>query len=210
MADDTFTARTRVMRKPERAHYDREAIHAILDAARICHVGLVRDGLPVVLPTIHARDGDTVLLHGSTGAGFVRDAKKGTPLCISVTIVDGLVLSRAVRNHSMNYRSAVIFGEGVLLRDDAEKLRALEIITDRLVPGRWPATRPPTGQELRETAVVSVPIREASAKIRTGGPTDTDADGAVTAWAGVIPLVTSYGRPEPAPFCPAGAAPPSW
>jgi nitroimidazol reductase NimA-like FMN-containing flavoprotein (pyridoxamine 5'-phosphate oxidase superfamily) len=210
MADDTLTARTRVMRKPERAHYDRQAIHAILDAARICHVGLVRDGLPVVLPTIHARDGDTVLLHGSTGAGYVRDAKKGTPLCISVTIVDGLVLSRAARNHSMNYRSVVIFGEGALVRDDAEKLRALEIITDRLVPGRWAMTRPPTEQELRETAVVAVPIDGASAKIRTGLPADTDADIDVSAWAGVVPLVTTYGEPEPAPFSPAGATEPTW
>ena len=168
MADDTFSARTRVVRKPERAHYDRESIHAILDAARICHVGLVRDGLPVVLPTIHARDGDTVLLHGSTGAGFVRDAKRGTPLCISVTIIDGLVLSRAARNHSMNYRSAVIFGEGTLVRDDGEKLCALEIITD------------------------------------------ADADLDVTAWAGVVPIITGYGDPEPAPFSPAGAIAPTW
>src|SRR4051812_46048451 len=122
MADDTFSARTRVMRRPQRARYDRESIHAILDAASICHVGVVRDALPVVLPTIHARDGDTVLLHGSTAAGYVRDARKGTPLCVTVTIVDALVLSRAVRNHSMNYRSAVIFGDGVLLRDDDEKL----------------------------------------------------------------------------------------
>jgi uncharacterized protein len=210
MADETFTTRTRVMRKPERAHYDRETIHAILDAARLCHVGLVRDGLPVVLPTVHARDGDTVLLHGSTGAGYVRDSKRGTPLCISVTIVDGLVLSRASRNHSMNYRSAVIFGEGTLVRDDAAKLRALEIIVDRLVPGRWAATRPPTEQELRETAVVAVPIDEASAKIRTGLPADTDADAEVTAWAGVVPLVTGYGVPEPAPFCPPGTAEPTW
>jgi nitroimidazol reductase NimA-like FMN-containing flavoprotein (pyridoxamine 5'-phosphate oxidase superfamily) len=210
MADDMFTARTRIRRRPQRARYDRASIHAILDAAPICHVGVVRDGLPVVLPTIHARDGDTVLLHGSAAAGFVRDARKGTPLCVTVTIVDGLVLSRAVRNHSMNYRSAVIFGDGVLLLDDVEKLRALEIITDRLVPGRWATTRPPTEPELRETAVVAVPIREASAKIREGLPGDTDADTSITAWAGVVPLVTTYGAPEPAPFCPEGAAVPTW
>ena len=210
MADDSSTARTRVMRRPQRARYDRDSIHAILDAAPICHVGVVRDGLPVVLPTIHARDGDTVLLHGSTAAGFVRDMRKGTALCITVTIVDGLVLSRAVRNHSMNDRSAVIFGDGVLLRDGGEKLRALEIITDRLVPGRWATTRPPSEEELRETAVVAVPITEASAKIRTGPPGDTDADAGITAWAGVIPFVTTFGEPEPAAFCPDGAVAPRW
>ncbi|MCU1375533.1 MAG: flavin-nucleotide-binding protein [Actinomycetia bacterium] len=199
--------RTQVRRKPERASYERAELDAILDEAKWCHLGLVRDGQPVVLPTIHGRLGDIVYLHGSPAAGFVRQA--GAPVCVSVTLVDALVLARAVRNHSMNYRSAVLFGTARLVTDDAEKLAALEAVTEHVAPGRWSGARPPTEKELQGTAVLALPIDEFSVKRRTGPPLD-DGEGEFPAWAGLVPVTTVLGTPEPAPFSPPGCAPPRW
>ncbi|MCU1378553.1 MAG: hypothetical protein JWN29_1536 [Acidimicrobiales bacterium] len=202
-----MTDRTRVRRKPERASYERAELDAILDEARWCHLGLVRDGQPVVLPTIHGRLGDVVYLHGSPAAGFVRHA--GEPVCVSVTLVDALVLARAVRNHSMNYRSALLLGHAALVTDDAEKLAALEAVTEHVTPGRWSESRPPTDVELRGTAVLALPIGEFSVKRRSGPPGD-DGEGDFPAWAGIVPVTTVLGTPEPAAFSPPGCPPPSW
>jgi nitroimidazol reductase NimA-like FMN-containing flavoprotein (pyridoxamine 5'-phosphate oxidase superfamily) len=192
--------RTRVRRKPERAVYDREAVFAIIDEALSCHVGMVRDGQPVVLPNIHARIGETVYLHGSPAAGFARDGRKGMPVCLTFTLIDGLVLTRQARTHSLNYRSAVVFGTAQRVGDDAEKLVALEAITNHVVPGRWAEVQQPDAAGLRETDVLAVEITEASAKRRTGVPETDDTGGANQAWAGVIPLITYQGEPQPSPF----------
>jgi nitroimidazol reductase NimA-like FMN-containing flavoprotein (pyridoxamine 5'-phosphate oxidase superfamily) len=203
-----------VRRKPERAAYDRESVFAVIDAALSCHVGLVRDGLPVVLPTIHARLGDTVYIHGSSAAGYIRDTRRagagGVPVSLAFTLIDGLVLARSARNHSLNYRSAVVFGEAVLVTDVAEKLAALEAITDHIVPGRWAEVAQPNDDDMRTTDVLAVAIAEASAKIRTGVPVEDDGRGESVAWAGVIPLVTSHGAPERSPFVDEGTRPPAW
>ena len=188
--------------------YDRETVNAIVDDALICHVGVVRDGLPVVLPTIHARVGDVVYLHGSPAAGMLRDGRKGVPVCVEVTHVDGLVLPRSSRNHSMNYRSAVLFGTARRVVDRDEKWAALEAVTNRIVPGRWEAARKPTEAEFREVAVVAVDIEEASAKIRDKPVTEDETGGESQAWAGVVPLRVVRGEPEPAPFVPDGTPPP--
>lgn len=199
------SSRSRVRRKPERARYDRHTVHEILDAALVCHVGIVRDGVPMVLPMTYGRDGDTLLIHGSTGSGIARDVKHGHPMCVTVTLVDALVFARAARNHSMNYRSVLAFGTGTILDGRDDKMRALEIILEHSAPGRWTATRSPSEAELRETTVVSMPIDEASAKIRTGPPLDVEADADTAAWAGIVPVHTRLGDPEPAHFSPADA-----
>jgi nitroimidazol reductase NimA-like FMN-containing flavoprotein (pyridoxamine 5'-phosphate oxidase superfamily) len=208
--DSLASSRTQVRRKPERASYDRAAVHAVIDEALVCHVGVVRDGTPVVLPTIHARIGDVVYLHGSPAAGHLRDGRRGDPICVTFTLIDGLVLTRSARNHSMSYRSAVVFGEPRLVRDTAEKLAALEAITDHIVPGRWAVVRQPDGAELREVEVLALDITEASAKSRSGPPLVDETNGDNQSWAGVIPLTTVRGEPERAAFVDAGIAPPRW
>ena len=191
--------RTRLRRNPKRAEYDRAAIHAILDASPICHLGLVDDGQPFVLPTLHARAGDELLLHGSAAGRSMRALAAGAPVCVTVTLVDGLVLARSAFHHSMNYRSAVLLGTVRLVDDPGEKSAALEAFTEKLVPGRWPHVRWPSPKELKATKVLALPIDEASAKVRTGPPVDDDEDYELDVWAGVVPLALKPGAAEADP-----------
>lgn len=201
MTEQTFTEtkRNTVKRMPKRGQYDKATIYPIIDAALICHVGFVMDGQPYVIPTIHARRDDTLLLHGSTASRLLKQMASGAPLCITVTHLDGLVLARSTFHSSMNYRSAVIFGCGRLLETEAEKLEALAALTEHLMPGRWADTRQPTAIELKGTSVVEVSIESASAKIRTGPPADDEEDYALSMWAGVLPLEQRWLPPVPDP-----------
>jgi uncharacterized protein len=187
--------RTRVRRLPLRAAYDRDTIHAILDTGFVCHVGLVEHGQPVVIPTAYARDGETIILHGSSKSRMMEALGAGAPVCITVTHVDGFVLARSAFHHSINYRSVVIFGRAEPVVGEAARLAALERFFDRIHPGRWAAVRPPNAQELKATAVVRVPITEASAKTRAGGPIDDAEDMSLDVWAGVVPLTLERGTP---------------
>jgi uncharacterized protein len=189
------TKRNTVKRLPKRGEYDRATIYPIIDAALICHVGFVADGQPYVIPTIHARREDTLILHGSTASRLLKQMGSGAPLCITITHLDGLVLARSTFHSSMNYRSAVVFGRGRLLEGEAEKLAALELLTEHLMPGRWADTRQPTVPELKGTSVVAVEIESASAKIRTGPPADDEEDYALPIWAGVLPIQQQWGSP---------------
>lgn len=203
------TKRNKVRRMPARGQYEREEVYRIVDEALICHVGFVADGQPFVIPTLHARDGDTLLLHGSSASRLMRHAGAGGNLCVTVTHVDGIVLARSIFNHSINYRSAVLFGQGQLITGTAEKLVALARFTERLLPGRWDDAREPNRQELKATAVVAMPIDSASAKVRIGPPKDDAEDLALPVWAGVLPLEQRYGEPVPDPAAdPAHALPP--
>ncbi len=184
----TRDRRNQVIRMPERGHYERDDVYPIVDAALVCHVGFVQDGQPFVIPTLHARDGDTLLLHGSSASRLMKYAGAGNPLCITMTLLDGIVLARSVFNHSINYRSAVLFGRGELVTDPDEKLAALERFTERLLPGRWEDARQPNRKELKATAVVAIPLASASAKVRVGPPKDDEDDLALPIWAGVLPL----------------------
>jgi hypothetical protein len=191
------SARTKVKRHPERGAYDRATIDAILDEALICHVGFVADGQPYVIPTIHARDGDTLYLHGSPGSRMLRNLAEGLDVCVTVTLLDGLVLARSVYNHSMNYRSVVVLGRARELTDRAEKLHAMERIVESMVPERWSEARQPNEAEIKGTTILAIGLEEASAKIRTGPPKDFDDDLSLPVWAGVIPLDLRRGRPYP-------------
>jgi len=193
--------RTQVRRLPLRGAYDRETVHAILDAGYLCHVGFVADaGHPVVLPTGYGRRGETLYLHGSSASAMLRRLKDGAvEMCCTVTHLDGVVLARSVFHHSMNYRSVVIFGRARAIEADTEKLAALEVITNHIVPGRWNEARLPTPQELKGTTVLELPLAEASAKIRTGPPKDEEEDYDLPVWAGVVPARLAYGAPEPDP-----------
>lgn len=195
--------RTTVVRVPERGHYDRETINAILDAAFVCHVAFVADGQPYGIPTGFARSGDRIFVHGSSASRMIRTLQNGVDVCVTVTLVDGLVLARSVFHHSINYRSVVVLGRARAVDDDAEKLAALRLFTDHVVAGRWEEVRQPTSQELKSTAVLSIALDESSAKIRTGPPIDDEADVTLPVWAGVIPLkmiaedpVTAVGVPD--------------
>lgn len=199
MTEFPQTAQNRVRRMPTRGAYDTATIYPIVDEALICHVGLIEAEQPVVIPTLHARDGDQILLHGATTSRLLRYAATGAPLCITVTHVDGLVLARSIFHHSINYRSAVLFGRGVLVEGEAAKLTALARFTEKLIPGRWDDARVPNAVELKATAVVAVTIESASAKIRTGPPKDDEEDYALPVWAGVLPLHQSVGEPLPDP-----------
>ncbi|MET0565224.1 MAG: pyridoxamine 5'-phosphate oxidase family protein [Acidimicrobiia bacterium] len=185
-------------RLPEKGVDDRAVIDAILDEGYVCHVAYLVDDRPVVIPTLYVRDGDTCLLHGSTGSGIAAAARRGSPLSVAVTLVDGLVVARSGFESSVNYRSVVIHGEGTVLSGDAHA-RALDLMVDGLIPGRLADIRPPTDIELRKTAVVSVPIEIVSAKVSTGPPEDDPSDLGTGVWAGVVPVTTSYGEPDPAP-----------
>jgi nitroimidazol reductase NimA-like FMN-containing flavoprotein (pyridoxamine 5'-phosphate oxidase superfamily) len=190
-------ARNRVRRHPERGRYDAASIYPIVDEALICHVGFVDGGQPYVIPTLHAREGDTILLHGARASRLLQHLEAGGEVCITVTLLDGIVLARSVFSHSINYRSAVIFGRGQPITDLDERMRALELFTERLIPGRWADARPPTPAEMQQTGVVAVPIESASAKIRTGPPKDGAEDLALPVWAGVLPLHLATGAPLP-------------
>jgi hypothetical protein len=180
--------RIRVRRHPERGVYERETIDAILDEALFCHVGFVVDGQPFVIPTIHARAGDVLYLHGSPASRMLRTLTEGVDVCVTATLLDGLVLARSVYNHSMNYRSAVVLGCVRAVEDAGEKQAALEAIVEHVVPGRWRDARRPSEQELAATSVLVLPLDEASAKVRSGPPKDFDDDVELPIWAGVIPL----------------------
>lgn len=193
------TNRNRVRRLPARASYDAATIYPILDEALICHVGFVADGQPFVIPTIHARMGDTIVLHGAKASRLLKHAATGAQLCITCTIVDGLVLARSVFHHSMNYRSAVVFGRGRLIEEYNEKWAALEAITEHVMPGRWADARQPNELEMNATSVVLVEIEEATAKVRSGPPGDEEEDYALPIWAGVLPSEIQFGAPEDDP-----------
>jgi len=182
------TERNRLNRKPERGQYDRETIYAILDEALICHVGFESTGQPYVIPINFARVGDTIVLHGAKASRLLKHLEAGQPVCIEATIVDGLVLARSVFNHSLNYRSVVVFGKGHLITDVQEKLAALRAVTEHIIPGRWNEARLPNRKELNATSVVSIKIEEASAKVRSGGVGDEEEDSALPVWAGVLPV----------------------
>src|SRR5271155_816723 len=188
LSNHSPTARTRVVREPQRAVYDREAVNQILDEAFLCHVGFVADAQPIVIPTSYGRDGDTLYIHGSAASRMLRNLDQGIPVCITVTLLDGLVLARSVFNHSMNYRSVVILGTATLVDDPAEKLAALRALSQHIIPGRWDDSRQPNEKELKATSVLRLPITEFSAKVRVGPPIDDEEDYEFPTWAGVIPL----------------------
>lgn len=188
--------RVRLRRKRERGSYERELIDAILDEALVAHVGIVdEDGQPFVIPTLHGRDGDVVYCHGSAASRTLRALAAGTPACLTVTLLDGLVLARSAMHHSANYRSVVLLGRARLVSDEEEKRAALRAIVEHIVPGRWADVRAPTVSELKATSVLALGIEEASAKVRTGGPVDDEEDYALDGWAGVIPLASRAGAP---------------
>ena len=191
------TDRTKVRRLPARAAYDRETIHAIVDEALICHVGFCVDGQPFVIPTIHWRDGDTLYFHGSAASRMLRTLRGGVEACVTITILDGLVLARSAFHHSMNYRSVVAFGTAHEVSDRDEKLRVLGRLMEHITPERAAEVRPPNESELRQTLVLALPLQEASAKIRTGPPIDDEEDYGRAVWAGVIPMAMVKGAPTP-------------
>lgn len=194
------SSRTQVRRLPERGHYDQATVRAILDAGFLCHVGFVApEGHPVVIPTAYGRRGEFLYLHGSAASRMLRTLREGVELCCTITHLDGLVLARSVFNHSMNYRSVMIFGRGRVLTSEAEKLTAMEVISNQIAPGRWEAARRPSEQELKATLVLELPLAEASAKVRTGPPIDSAEDYALRVWAGVVPMALQYGKPEADP-----------
>ena len=193
------TARTSLRRYPKRGVFDKTEIQAILDEGFFCHVGFVADGQPFVIPTGYARSGDQLYLHGSAASRMLRIAADGADLCVTVTLVDGLVLARSGFHHSMNYRSVMVLGTARLVTDEAEKIAALRAFTNHMVPERWEEVRPPTPRELKATTVLALPLDEVSAKVRTGGPIDDEEDYALPVWAGVVPLRAAAGEPEPDP-----------
>jgi nitroimidazol reductase NimA-like FMN-containing flavoprotein (pyridoxamine 5'-phosphate oxidase superfamily) len=187
--------RTTVRRKADRAGYDAGLIRSIVDEALVCHVGFVHEGGPVVIPTTHARVGDTLYLHGAAANRMLRSLRDGAEACVTITLVDGLVLARSAFHHSVNYRSVVVFGPARAVEDEAEKLAALEALVERVAEGRWSEARRPTDAELRQTLMIAVPLAEASAKVRTGPPIDDEEDYALPVWAGVVPIETRRLRP---------------
>ncbi len=197
MSEFTPTERTQVKRLPKRGKYERETVHQILDSGIVCHVGFNVDGQPYVIPTNYGRAGDTLYIHGSAASRMLRTLSEGIPVCITVTHLDGLVLARSAFHHSVNYRSVVILGIAKLVEDPAEKREALRIFTEQVMKGRWDDVRQPTEQELKGTTVLSVALEEVSAKVRTGGPVDDEADYALPVWAGVLPLETIAKAPIP-------------
>lgn len=204
------SVRAAVRRHPERGIYDRVVIDAVLDEAIYCHVGFVHDGQPFTIPTIHARVGDDLFLHGSPASRMLRDLAAGLDVCVTATLVDGIVLARSVFNHSLNYRSVVVLGRARPVEEREEKLAALAAIVEHVIPGRSADARPPSEKELAGTAVLALPIREASAKVRTGPPKDLDADVELRIWAGVIPLRLVADAPEPEVRVPTDVAVPSY
>lgn len=193
------TKKNRVARVPERGQYDQDTIFRIVDEAMICHVGLVQDNEPVVIPTLHARKGNEILLHGATKSRLMQYAQSGKKMCIAITLIDGLVLARSVFHHSVNYRSVVLFGRGQPVPTE-EKMSYLEFFTERLLPGRWNDARQPDESELKATAIVSMPIELASAKVRVGPPGDDEADLTLPVWAGVLPIKQQLLPPESDPI----------
>lgn len=204
MGEFPVTRRNRVRRLPEKARYDETAVHAVLDAGLVAHVGFVEDGKPVVIPMLHGREQDRLFLHGARKARITKLLGSGAPVCANVTLLDGIVVARSAFNSSMNYRSAVVFGTGRTLEDGDERLHALRVISEHVLPGRWAELRPPTPRELAMTAVIEVRIESASAKIAEGPPQDEPEDYALAVWAGILPVATTLGRAQDDPRLLAG------
>jgi nitroimidazol reductase NimA-like FMN-containing flavoprotein (pyridoxamine 5'-phosphate oxidase superfamily) len=197
------TPRTTLGREKQRGSSDRNDLYEVLDTGLFCHLGVVVDGHPMVVPTGYGRLGETLYLHGSTGARSLR-AGSGAEVCVTVTHVDGIVLARSIFHHSVNYRSAIIYGHARLLTDPEERLTGLRVLSEQLAPGQWDYVRKPSPKELAATAVLALSLEEASVKMRRGGPMDEEDDYALPVWAGVLPLVTSWGEPVPDPALPEG------
>jgi len=191
----TPTPRTRLVREADRAVYDREAAYRILDEGFLCHVGFVVDGQPFVIPTSYGRNSANLYIHGSAASRMLRQMKDGVPVCITVTLLDGLVLARSIFNHSMNYRSVVILGKATLVDDPEEKIKALRLLSEHIIPGRWADSRQPNERELKATSILRVPIEEFSAKVRSGPVIDDEEDYSFPTWAGVVPLEMVAGEP---------------
>ncbi len=206
----TRTPQTTLKRLPERGAFDRGTVYRILDEAFVCHVGFVVDGRPFVIPTAYGRVGDTLYIHGSAASRMQRALSKQIPVCVTVTLVDGLVLARSAFHHSINYRSVVIFGQATVVEDSTEKMRALEAFTEHIVAGRWQEIREPNEKELKVTTVLALPLVEVSAKIRTGEPKDDDEDYAIPIWAGELPLLTLTGAPVGDSHTPLNLPPPDY
>src|SRR5881392_324250 len=204
------TPRTRVVRESDRGVYDREALNRILDEGFLCHVGFAVDGQPFVIPTSYGRKDANLYIHGSAASRMLRQMKESVPVCVTVTLLDGLVLARSVFNHSMNYRSVVILGKAMLVDDPEEKLAALRILSEHIIPGRWDDARQPNERELKATSVLRLPIEEFSAKVRTGPPIDDEEDYSFPTWAGVIPLEIAAGEPISESRLKAGRAAPEY
>ena len=197
MNNNAPSDRSRVKRQPRRGAYDRKTIHAILDEALVCHVGIVENSQPFVMPMTYARDGDRILIHGSKASRAMKAIASGADVCVTVTRTDGLVLARSAFHHSMNYRSVVILGKGRAIEDTDEKREGFRRYFERLIPGRWDHVREPDEAEMKQTLLVEIPLDEASAKARTGPPVDEDDDYALGVWAGVIPIRETAGAPVP-------------
>jgi uncharacterized protein len=193
--DYTPTPRTAVHRLKKRAAYDKPTVHAILDEGFVCHVGFVVETQPYVIPTVYARDDECLYLHGAMASRMLRSLAEGLDVCVTVTLVDGLVLARSAFNHSINYRSVVALGKARLVDEHHEKMHALQVITDHVVPRRWQQARGPNELELKQTSVLALPLLEVSAKVRSGPPVDDDEDYALPVWAGVLPLETRMAHP---------------
>jgi nitroimidazol reductase NimA-like FMN-containing flavoprotein (pyridoxamine 5'-phosphate oxidase superfamily) len=204
----TPTPRTRLVREADRAVYDRETAYSILDEGFLCHVGFVVDGQPFVIPTSYGRTGDNLYIHGSAASRMLRQMKEGVPVCVTVTLLDGLVLARSIFNHSMNYRSVVVLGKATLVDNPEEKIEALRRLSEHIIPGRWADSRQPNERELKATSVLRLPIEEFSAKVRKGPVVDDEEDYSFPTWAGVVPLEMVSGVPiDDARLVPGQAAP---
>jgi len=206
----TKTKRTTLKRLPKRGVYERNSVYEILDEGFICHVGFVVEGKPVVIPTGYARIEDRLFIHGSQASRMLRTLSQGVDVCVTVTLVDGLVLARSAFHHSINYRSVVIFGRASLVEDQETKLAALFAFSEHVIPGRWDDVRAPTPEEMKATSVLALELAEASAKVRTGPPLDDESDYSLPVWAGVIPLRLAAGEPIDDPRLPEGLARPSY
>jgi uncharacterized protein len=206
----TPSARTRVRRHPERARYDRDTVHAILDEGLVCHLGFLVDGLPFVMPTMYARRGDVLYVHGSPGSRMLKTAAGLADVCLTVTLLDGLVMARSAFSHSMNYRSAVVVGRAVEVTDPAEKMVAFEALVEHVCAGRWADARQPNDKELASTLVLQLDLQEVSAKVRDGGPRDAEEDLGLPVWAGEIPLRTRPLPPVRHPDVPGEIGPPGY
>jgi len=210
MSNFTPTERTQVHRLPKRGVYEREAVYHILDEGLVCHIGFVADGKPVVIPTGYGRKDDMLYIHGSTASRMFRALGKGADVCVTVTLVDGVVLARSAFHHSMNYRSVVVFGKATVLEDPAAKREALQVFTEHVTPGRWKEVRQPSEKELQATTVLAIPLKEVSAKVRTGPPIDDEEDYALPVWAGVLPLDLTPKTPLPDERLPEGIPVPEY
>jgi len=194
MSTYTPTQRTKVRRLSKRAVYDKAQVHAILDEGFLCHVGFTQDSHPFVIPTLYARSGETLYMHGSGASRMLKTLAQGVDVCVTVTLVDAYVLARSAFHHSMNYRSVTVLGRARLVADEAEKMEALRVITDHIVPGRWDEVRGPNELEMKQTVVLALPLEEVAAKVRVGPPADDEEDYTLPVWAGIVPIHTQLGE----------------